>query len=167
MIDFKQIQQLAMAEAISVESLLPHFVRVTDVDDSPDLTDVHPRDRKDLDLFFISVDDTLFPKTTALIKNIPEITTATILGFGPHSQLYTHVDTELEPYSEIDWKSVFIGMFVPSYNIEKVAVKIGDDIFSHKDIIIFDTQIPHSAWNQTDQWWISIRLAVLNTAFKL
>jgi hypothetical protein len=168
MIDFKQIQQLVIAEAISVESLLPHFVRVTDVDDSPDLTEVHPRDRTDLDLFFIPVDDTLFPKTTALIKNIPEITTANILGFGPRSQLYTHVDTvELEPYSEIDWKSVFIGMFVPSYDTEKVAVKIGDNVVSHNNIIIFDTQIPHSAWNRTDHWWISIRLAVLKTAFKL
>jgi hypothetical protein len=62
-IDFKHIQVLSIEEAKNVETLLPHFVRVTDVDDSPDLTDIHPKDRKDLDLFFIPVDNKLFPKT--------------------------------------------------------------------------------------------------------
>ena len=165
-IDFKHIQELAIQEAKNVETLLPHFVRVTDVDNSPDLTDIHPSDRKDLDLFFITVDDQLFPRTTEFIKTIPEITRATILGFGPHSQLYTHVDTvELMPYDYVDWKSVFIGMFVPSYHSDDVAVKIENDIFDHNEIIVFDTQIPHSAWNRTDQWWISIRLCVLKSAF--
>lgn len=164
MIDFKHIQALAIEEAKNVETLLPHFVRVTDVDNSADLTDIHPRDRTDLDLFFIPVDTTLFPKTTELIKNIPGITKAIILGFGPYSQLYTHVDTvELKPYDYVDWKSVFIGMFVPSYNTTEVAVKVENDIFNHEEIIVFDTQIPHSAWNKTDQWWVSIRLSVLKT----
>jgi hypothetical protein len=164
MIDFKHIQALAIEESKNVETLLPHFVRVTDVDNSADLTDIHPRDRTDLDLFFIPVDKTLFPRTTEFIEGISEITKAIILGFGPRSQLYTHVDTvELQPYEYVNWKSVFIGMFVPSYDADKVAVKIEDDVFDHKEIIIFDTQIPHSAWNRTDQWWVSIRLSVLKT----
>jgi hypothetical protein len=56
-------------------------------------------------------------------------------------------------------------MFVPSYHSDDVAVKIENDIFDHNEIIVFDTQIPHSAWNRTDQWWISIRLCVLKSAF--
>lgn len=166
MIDFKHIQELAIQEAKNVEVLLPYFVKVTDVDDSPDLTDVHPRDRKDLDLFFIPVNSTLFPETTEFINTIPEILRATIIGFGPHSQLYTHVDTvELLPYDYVNWKSVFIGMFVPSYSPNEVAVKIENDIFDHAEIIVFDAQIPHSAWNKTNQWWVSIRLCVLKSAF--
>lgn len=158
---YHKIQQQAIEEAQSIERLLSYFVRVTDVDDSPDLTDVHPRDRKDVDLHFIKVDDVLFPKTKQLIEGVPEIRDAMIIGFGPQSQLYPHVDTtELEPYAEIDWVSVYIGMFVPSYDANEVAVKIEDEVHSHKEIITFDTQIPHSAWNWTDEWWVSIRLAV-------
>lgn len=158
---YRNIQQLAIEEAASVERLLPHMVRITDVDDSPDLTDVHPRDREDMDLRFITVDNTLFPKTTALIKTCPQIRDAYVIGFAPQTQLYPHVDTiELAPYAEIDWLSVYMGMFVPSTDPTKVAVKVGDDIYNHSDIIIFDTQIPHSGWNWTDKWWVSIRLAV-------
>ena len=44
-----------------------------------------------------------------------QIKDAVIIGIGPQSQLYTHVDTvELEPYAEIDWLSVYMGMFIPS-----------------------------------------------------
>jgi hypothetical protein len=62
--------------------------------------------------------------------------------------------------------SVYMGMFVPSYDATKVAVKVGDDIYNHKDIIVFDTQIPHSGWNWTDEWWVSIRLAVYKKGFE-
>lgn len=164
---YHNIQKQAIEEAQSVERLIPHFVRVTDVDNSPDLTDVHPRDREDMDLHFIPVDDRLFPNTQELIKNIPGIKDAVIIGIGPQSQLYTHVDTvELEPYAEIDWLSVYMPMFVPSIDSSKVGVKVGDIIYNHKETITFDTQIPHSAWNWTDDWWVSIRLAVSKTAFQ-
>jgi len=159
---YHNIQKQAIEEAQSVERLLPHFVRVTDVDDSPDLTDVHPRDRKDVDLHFMPINDKLFPKTKKLVDVVPGIKDAMIIGFGPQSQLYPHVDTvELEPYAEIDWVSVYIGMFVPSYDANEVAVKIEDEVHTHKDVIVFDTQIPHSAWNWTDEWWVSVRLSIL------
>jgi hypothetical protein len=158
---YHNIQQIATQEAKSIENLLQHFTNVIEVDDSPDLTDIHPRDRNDINLNFIVVDDTLFPKTYKLLKTIPEFIDANIIGFGPQSQLYPHVDTvELEPYAEIDWLSVYIGLFVPSYDADKVGVKVGKTVYNHKNTIIFDTQIPHSAWNWTDDWWVSIRIAV-------
>lgn len=163
---YRKIQTLAIQEARSVETLLPHFLRVTDIDDSPDLTEVHPRDRKDMDLNFIPVDKRLFPKTTEAINKLPEIRDAIIIGFGPQSQLYPHVDeVDLEPYAEIDWLSVYMGMFVPSYDADKVAVKVDNKIYNHKDIIVFNAQVPHSAWNWTNEWWISIRLAVYKHTF--
>jgi len=163
---FELIQKSAIEEAVSVEQLLPHFVRVTDIDNSPDLTDVHPRDRKDMNLCFVPIDNILFPQTAALIKAMPKIRNANIIALEPQSQLYPHVDTiELAPYADIDWLSVYMGLFVPSLDPSKVAVKVGDIVYDHKDTIIFDTQIPHSAWNWTDQWWVSIRLAVCKSAF--
>ena len=96
-----------------------------------------------------------------VLETVPGFIDANIIGIGPQSQLYTHVDTvELKPYTEIDWTSVYIGMFVPSFNSKEVAVKVGNVINNHSDIILFDTQIPHSAWNWTDEWWVSIRVAV-------
>lgn len=164
---YRNIQQLAIEEAESVNRLLPHFVRVTDIDDSPDLTDVHPRDRTDMNLNFAPVDDTLFPKTSALIKTYPQIRDAYVIAFAPQTQLYPHVDTvELEPYAEIDWLSVYMGIFVPSTDPTKVAVKVGEEVYNHSDIIVFDTQIPHSGWNWTDEWWVSLRLAVYKSAFE-
>jgi len=164
---FELIQKSAIEEAVSVEQLLPHFVRVTDIDNSPDLTDVHPRDRKDMNLNFVPIDNILFPRTAALIKAMPKIRNANIIALEPQSQLYPHVDTiELAPYAEIDWLSVYMGLFVPSLDPSKVAVKIGNTVYNHKETIIFDTQIPHSAWNWTNEWWVSIRLAVCRSAFK-
>ena len=161
---YHNIQKQATTEAQSVERLIPHFVRVTDVDNSPDLTDIHPRDREDMDLRFITIDDSLFPNTLKLIEQVPGINNALIIGIAPQSQLYTHVDTiDLEPYEEIDWLSVYMGMFVPSLDQSKLGVKVGDKIFNHKNTIIFDTQIPHSAWNWTDNWWVSVRLSVDKT----
>jgi hypothetical protein len=164
---FELIQKSAIQEAVSVENLCPHFIRVTDIDNSPDLTDVHPRDRTDMNLYFVSIDDMLFPQTTELVRSMPKIRSAYVIALGPQSQLYPHVDTiALEPYAEIDWLSVYMGLFVPSLDPSKVAVKVGDIVYDHKDTIIFDTQIPHSAWNWTDQWWVSIRLAVCKSAFQ-
>lgn len=164
--NFKIIQKSAKSEIPNIDYLLPHFVRVTDVDDSPDLTDIHPRDRTDLHLFFVSVDEKLFPNTTKIIKENSNIVSAVILGFGPNSQLYPHVDTvELPPYAEVNWLSVFMGLYVPSYDKDLVGVKVGDTVYSHEDIIVFDTQVPHLAWNNTNEWWISIRLSVLKSAF--
>lgn len=161
---YRKIQSVAKEESTGIGNLIPHFTRVTDVDDSPDLTDVHPRDRKDMDLHFISVDEKLFPRTFEICKTVDGFINASIIAFGPQSQLYPHVDTvDLEPYSEINWLSVYIGIYVPSYDSKKVGLKIDEKVFDHKDIIVFDTQIPHSAWNWTNEWWVSIRLAVLKT----
>lgn len=163
---YLEIQKTAIRDAGSIDRLLPHFVRVTDVDDSPDLTDLHPRDREDMNLNFISVDNLLFQNTAKLINSNPNIRDAYIIALAPQTQLYPHVDTiELPPYAEVNWLSVYMGMFVPSYDKNKVAVKVGDLVYNHKDIIVFDTQIPHSAWNWTDEWWVSIRLAVYKKAF--
>jgi hypothetical protein len=34
-------------------------------------------------------------------------------------------------------------------------------VHTHRDVIVFDTQIPHSAWNWTNEWWVSVRLSIL------
>ena len=162
---YHNIQNAAIKESVSVENIKPYFQKVTDVDDSPDMTDVHPRDRKDMDLRFMKLNKEMFPETTRLIENNSSITDANIIAFAPQTRLYKHVDTiELEPYAEIDWFSVYMGMYVPSFDPNKVGILVGDNYYDHKETVIFDTQIPHSAWNYTDDWWVSLRLNVKKAA---
>jgi len=162
---YHNIQNAVIKESVSVENIKPYFQKVTDIDDSPDMTDVHPRDRKDMDLRFMTLDKEMFPETTRLIKNNSSITDANIIAFAPQTRLYKHVDTiELEPYAEIDWFSVYMGMYVPSFDPNKVGILVGDNYYDHKETVIFDTQIPHSAWNYTDDWWVSLRLNVKKAA---
>ena len=162
---YHNIQNAVIKESISVENIKPYFQKVTDVDDSPDMTDIHPRDRKDMDLRFMRLNKEMFPETTRLIENNSSITDANIIAFAPQTRLYTHVDTiELEPYAEIDWFSVYMGMYVPSFDPNKVGILVGDNYYDHKETVIFDTQIPHSAWNYTDDWWVSLRLNVKKAA---
>lgn len=165
---FKQIENTVKAELPPLEFLKTKFIKVTDVDDSPDLTDIHPRDRTDLNLYFIKITDDIFPSTFKLISSEKCITDAVLLGFDKNSNLYPHVDTiELPPYSEINWLSIFIPLKVPSLNPDVVGIKIGNTVYNHSETIIFDTQIPHSAWNKTEDWWISLRLSVLKTYLNL
>jgi len=162
---YHNIQNAVIKESVSVENIKPYFQKVTDVDDSPDMTDVHPRDRKDMDLRFMKLDKEMFPETTWLIENNSSITDANIIAFAPQTRLYKHVDTiELEPYAEIDWFNVYMGMYVPSFDPNKVGILVGDNYYDHKETVIFDTQIPHSAWNYTDDWWVSLRLNVKKAA---
>ena len=162
---YHNIQNAVIKESVSVENIKPYFQKVTDVDDSPDMTDVHPRDRKDMDLRFMKLDKEMFPETTWLIENNSSITDANIIAFAPQTRLYKHVDTiELEPHAEIDWFSVYMGMYVPSFDPNKVGILVGDNYYDHKETVIFDTQIPHSAWNYTDDWWVSLRLNVKKAA---
>lgn len=162
---YHNIQNAVIKESVSIENIKPYFQKVTDVDDSPDMTDVHPRDRKDMDLRFMRLDKEMFPETTWLIGNNSSITDANIIAFAPQTRLYKHVDTiELEPYAEIDWFSVYMGIYVPSFDPNKVGILVGDNYYDHKETVIFDTQIPHSAWNYTDDWWVSLRLNVKKAA---
>jgi hypothetical protein len=155
----------SIVEEIKSVNITEYFVKVTDIDNSPDLTEIHPKDRKDLLLYIMNITDEVFPKTSALVKLNPSIVNASILGFAPQSQMYTHVDTvELPPYATVNWLSMFMPIKVPSFNSSIVGVKIGDNIYSHKDTIVFDAQIPHSAWNFSNEWWISIRLSVLKSS---
>ena len=65
---YHNIQNSAIKEAVSIGNIKSYFVKVTDVDDSPDMTDIHPRDREDMDLRFMTLNKIMFPKTLALIQ---------------------------------------------------------------------------------------------------
>jgi hypothetical protein len=161
----------------SFDNLKKFLIKVTDEDDSPDLTEIHPRDRTNLNLFYIPIYDPLeqateyeeiFKKSTDLIKAMPGIKRADYIAIRPNTFMPLHVDNaELPPYSEIDWYSVYVGVKVPSEDPNIVGVKINDDIYKHavNHAIVFDTQIPHCAWNYSDEWWLAIKFYIKKEFF--
>ena len=160
-------------------SLLDCLTNVLDFDDAPDLTDIHPRDRENLLIHVMMIynkDQEVslemskqFYETINLVKNIPEILDITYITIGPTSILPLHVDTMTKPVYDLnDWFSVLLGVYVPSNDIDLLGVQIGNDIYTHSSEtpIIFDTQIPHCAWNRTNDQWTCLRLRVQKTFFK-
>ena len=152
---------------------------VLDEDDSTDLTDIHPRDRDNvnlhagrmLDVFQGNVEPRLidtFPRTLEFSKKLNGITKIELIAIGPNSIIPLHLDDMSRPkFDTSNFYVMFIGIHVPSNEPNIVGIQIDKEIYNHTHgkAIVFDTQIPHSAWNNTDEWWLSLRLSVLKEFF--
>ena len=79
----------AIEEAQSIDYIKPYLLKVTDVDDSPDLTDIHPRDREDMDMRFLSplIHKDIFKLTSKLIEQDSNIIDALIIAFAPQNTI--------------------------------------------------------------------------------
>jgi hypothetical protein len=162
------------------EDYLPLLYCVLDEDDSIDLTDIHPRDRDNvnlhagrmLDIFQGDVEPRLidaFPKTLEFLKELNGIIKIELIAIGPNSIIPLHLDDMTRPQfdSNNNFYVMFIGIHVPSNDASIVGLQIDKEIYNHTygKAIVFDTQIPHSAWNNSDKWWLSLRLSVLKEFF--
>ena len=162
------------------EDYLPLLYCVLDEDDSIDLTDIHPRDRDNvnlhagrmLDIFQGDVEPRLidsFPKTLEFLKELNGITRIELIAIGPNSIIPLHLDDMSRPQFDPNnnFYIMFIGIHVPSDDASIVGLQIDKEIYNHTygKAIVFDTQIPHSAWNNSDKWWLSLRLSVLKEYF--
>ncbi len=169
------VVELFKKEMGSFDEVKSYSVNVLDFDDSRDLTDIPPRERNNISVhtfsLFESIEEKIlskFPLTVDYIKLMPGVIDARMIAIGPNSILPLHLDDMGRPsYDLNDWYSVFIGIQVPSENSDLLGVQIETDICKHKSglAIIFDTQIPHHAWNNTSEWWISLRLSILKNQF--
>jgi len=159
---------------------LSFLYRVLDEDDSIDLTDIHPRDRDNVDLhagrmldvFQGNVDQRLidaFPKTLEFSKELNGIIKIELIAIGPNSIIPLHLDDMTRPPFDPNnnFYIMFIGIHVPNDDASIVGLQIDKEIYNHTygKAIVFDTQIPHSAWNNSDKWWLSLRLSVLKEFF--
>ncbi|NBP59036.1 hypothetical protein EBU71_21305 [bacterium] len=155
---------------------LNFLFNVMEYDDSPDLTEVNPRDRKNISLYCGLLYQkghsdyniellAKFKKTLNLCHQLPGIEKIEIIAVGPCSVVPLHLDDMSRPAYDTsnDWYSVLIGVCVPSNNIELLGIEIGNKKYSIEQNvpIIFDTQVPHHAWNNTKDWWVSLRLSTL------
>jgi hypothetical protein len=166
-------------EMKNFQNIKEHLINVLDFDDSPDLTEVHPKDRTNVSIYVIFLYDHMyaateeiqkkFSKTRNYVQTMPGVNTLKCIAIGPNSIVPLHLDDmNREPYDLNNWYSVFTGVIVPSEDANLIGIKIDNDIYSHAEekSIIFDTQIPHCAWNNTDQWWISLRFSTSKENFQ-
>jgi hypothetical protein len=162
------------------EDYLPLFYCVVDEDDSIDLTNIHPRDRTNInlytgrlvDIFHGGLEQKLldqFPQTLEFSKAFDGIIKIELIAIGPNSIIPLHLDDMSRPQFDTNnnWYSVFVGIHVPSDDSNIIGVQIDKEIYNHTygKAIVFDTQIPHCAWNNSDKWWLSVRLSVLKEFF--
>lgn len=141
-----------------------------------DLTEMHPKDRKEVSshaalLFGGDVNPQLksiLGDTYNKIENLSGIELATFFFIAPNSIVPTHIhDMERPEYDYTSHYNVFLNISVPSDDSNIVGAKIGNDIYNNKDgqALIFDYQVPHSAWNKTDKWWLGIIFYINKESF--
>lgn len=172
----KEVVDLFSKESSDIEDIKLYSINVLDFDDSDDLTGIPPRSRNNICVYTFSLFEnieeniaTKFSETIQCITNMPGVLEARMIAIGPNSVLPLHLDDMNRPcYDLNDWYSVFIGVNVPSQNSDLLGVQIEEETYNHNNgqAIIFDTQIPHHAWNNTNQWWISLRISILKNQFK-
>lgn len=110
-----------------------------------------------------------FAKTRALLKESLGIDRALFNFVGPNSVIPDHVDSdELPPYAETSIYNIVIGVFVPSEDPEKIALKIDGVLVGNKndEAIVFDGQVPHEGYNRTNEWRVTMFCFVSKGAFK-
>lgn len=99
----------------------------------------------------------LFPVTQKLICQIPSVQFAGFSRLHPHSILDLH--THENPNSDI----MHIGVIIPPGKTS--GLKVGDHVHlwhAPGDIIIFNDNRPHEAWNHSDQDRVVIYISLVN-----
>ena len=113
--------------------------------------------------------DKEFKLASDIMDSMPGLSRSMIILIGPNSIVATHVDTyDLPAYhNSIDY-NVLMGISVPSTNVADIGMKIGNININHSNngTIIWDSQIPHSAWNHTDEWWVTAVAYINKETFK-
>ena len=98
-----------------------------------------------------------FTKSSRLLRGLPGVERAFIAFIGPNSVVPTHIDDESRAaFDESKCLNVLLGISVPSDKIEDIRMRVNTDAINQRTdhAITFDANIPHDAWNNTNEWWI-------------
>lgn len=143
---------------------------LTKVDDAPDLTDIHPRDRENLRILcgVLPFDGKgnlgkILQQESDELMNLKGFVGGNIFFMTPNSilPLHTH-DVNRRPYDPSSCWNACFGITVPTTDSKKVGIEVSGEVFSHgpKIDVTFDPQTPHQAWNHTDDWWTMLILNI-------
>jgi hypothetical protein len=110
-----------------------------------------------------------FAPVTEYLKNMQGVERALFNFIGPNSTIPDHVDSDdLPPYAETSIYNIVVGVFIPSEDPNLLALQIDGKVTGNKvgESIVFNGQVPHSGWNRTDGWRITMFLFVKKWAFE-
>lgn len=104
-----------------------------------------------------------FANTINYLKTLSGVRFVSIFCIGPKSVLPIHIDDESRPaFSPSSDRNVVIGLEIPSEDTNYIGVDIGGSVIGQKynHALVFDSNVPHSAWNNTGDWWATLILHV-------
>lgn len=143
---------------------------LTQVDDAPDLTDIHPRDRENLRILcgVLPFDGkgnlgSILQQESDDLMNLKGFVGGNIFFMTPHSilPLHTH-DVTRPPNTPSGCWNACLGITVPSADSALVGIEVNGEVFCHGAgvDVTFDPQTPHQAWNHTNDWWTMLILNI-------
>lgn len=152
---------------------------LTKTDPAPDLTDIHPRDRDNVYILVgeLPFDDkpnlgNLLKEESDAITNLKGYAMACIFFISPNSILPLHIHGKYISSStgkETATYNACFGLTVPSLDSKIVGIEVNGEVYCHgpKVDVTFDPQIPHQAWNHTNEWWTMLILNIEKKFFYL
>ncbi len=107
-----------------------------------------------------------FKSVIDLLINMAGVSKASIVFIGPNSLVPRHIDDDKIPaYTNSNCFNVFTGVAVP--NNATIIVDGEAVVHAKHKAIIFDAQQPHSAKNESNDWWISLLIYIEKDKFNL
>jgi len=107
-----------------------------------------------------------FNRSILELECVPGIRRVFIVFIAPNADLPRHIDDlERPPYDPSETYNLVLGVSVPSEDINDLGINIHTTDLNLKNnhAILFDANVPHNAWNKTNDWWISSILVVDKT----
>ncbi len=104
---------------------------------------------------------TMFPRTWAILKDIPDLTSASVLLLEPRSTIKPHIgDTNA-------MVRCHMGLIVPA-SAPRCGLRVKDTTLSweHGRIFMFNDAHEHTAWNNTDQNRYILSFDVMRPEFR-
>jgi hypothetical protein len=147
----------------------PHLINIAKSEPDGDLTDVHPNDRENLEVFKLEIFDMnretspviieLLEGVHEIVKNMIGLHDSSFFIHAPNMWIPPHVhDTSKPEYYDSTNYNIYLPLVIPPGDTKKVGARIGKYIYPliEGDALVFDHQIPHDSWNYTDQWCIGM-----------
>ena len=110
-----------------------------------------------------------FKNSIPAIAKIPDIWWAFLVLVSPGSRIPKHIDDEKRAaYDPSQSRNVLLSVRTPSEDPNYLHLKVGDAIINQRTghVIIFDANIPHSGYNKTPGWWVSLVMVADKTSWE-
>lgn len=152
--------------------LLPYAHFIKDPDEygnyHTDVNGIPLNTRDDVNVYYLPSDDSdvvasRFIRTNNILSEFTGYHRNFIAIIGPNSVIPKHIDDSTrKPFSFSKTCNFLLGIKVPSEDPNQLGFSLNNKIIGQKvgSAVAFDANIPHEAWNKTNEWWIALSMVV-------